>query len=839
MNPVKWPVRILLFLFLSHLSTADDTITLDHSIKDNGDVIVSRGKIFALGFFSPGSSKNRYVGIWYNQIPEKTVVWVANRENPINDTSGILSIDNRGNLALIERNQTLPVWSTNISLTGIRNSIAQLLDSGNLVLLQNDSKRAILWQSFDYPTNTLLPFMKLGLSYRNGLNRVMTSWISPDDPGIGNYSYRINPSGFPQLYLYKDSSPRWRTGSWTGQRWSGVPEMTKRYIFNVSFVNNADEVSITYGVTVPSIITRMITNETGMQERFTWNNEARRWIGFWLAPKEQCDFYMHCGPNSYCNPDNSVVFECRCFPGFEPKSPKAWYLRDGAGGCVRKRGVSTCQSGEGFVKVARLKVPDTSKARADMSLGLKQCEDKCLRNCSCVAYASAYSESNGGIGCLTWHGNLVDARTYTDAGQDLYVRVDANELALYTKKGPLQKKGVLAALIVSAALMFFIVVALLRFFVRRQRRGRRRQSKNAFIFTTSSSLLEESLGAKDIDESRRNADLPFFDFSTIAAATNNFSPDNKLGQGGFGAVYKGVLFNGKEIAVKRLSKYSGQGIEEFRNEIVLIAKLQHRNLVRILGCCIEGEEKMLLYEYLPNKSLDSVIFDESKRLLLDWNKRFEIICGVARGILYLHQDSRLRIIHRDLKASNVLLDTTMNPKISDFGMARIFGGDQIEGNTNRVVGTYGYMSPEYAMEGHFSVKSDVYSFGVLLLEIITGRKNSADYPDSPSANLVGHVWELWKDDRAMEVVDSALGDSYPADEFLKCIQIGLLCVQEQAADRPMMSTVVFMLSNQTVLPYPKQPAFIVKKAHKGDGIWSSEGTSNSVNDATVTMVQAR
>ncbi|KAE8689723.1 G-type lectin S-receptor-like serine/threonine-protein kinase [Hibiscus syriacus] len=835
MNPVKLLVRILLLLFFSHFSVSADTITINNFIRDDGGIVVSSGKVFALGFFSPGSSRNRYVGIWYFQVPEKTVVWVANRDDPIKDNSGNLRIDSRGNLVLFQRNRTLPVWSTNISMAGTgKNTIAQILDSGNLVLLQNDTRREVLWQSFDHPTNTMLPFMKLGLSFRTGLNRVITSWKSPDDPGIGNCSYRIDPSGFPQLYLYKGSAPWWRTGSWTGRRWSGVPEMTSNYIFNVSFVNTADEVSITYGVTNTSFITRMVTNETGIQQRFNWNREARHWIGFWSAPKDPCDFYGYCGPNGYCNPVRLDDFECVCFPGFEPRSSQEWYLRDGTHGCVKKRGTSMCRNGEGFIKVQHTKVPDTSAARVDMSMGLKQCEVECLRNCSCWAYASAYAETDGGVGCLTWNGDLVDARTYTDAGQDIYIRVDADELARYTKKGPFQKKGVLAVTIVSALVLFLILLALLHCLVRRLRRERRR--KNTFSFT-SSSLFEDSLGQKEIDESRRNGDLPFFDLSTIAAATNNFSTDNKLGQGGFGPVYKGVLFNGKEIAVKRLSKHSGQGVQEFKNEIVLIAKLQHRNLVRMLGYCIEGEEKMLIYEFLPNKSLDSIIFDESKSFLLDWKKRLKIICGIARGILYLHQDSRLRIIHRDLKASNVLLDDGMNPKISDFGMARIFGGDQIEGDTKRVVGTYGYMSPEYAMHGHFSTKSDVYSFGVLLLEIITGKKNSSYFSDDPSSNLVGHVWDLWKEDKAIEGVDSALGDSYSADEFMKCIQIGLLCVQEHATDRPAMSTVVFMLSNETSLPFPKQPAFIAK-THKGDEISTSEGTG-SVNDATITMVHAR
>ena len=422
--PFLYSVLLLLSLFFQ-ICVSLDTIAPNQAIKD-GQTLVSNQKAFALGFFSPGNSTKRYVGIWYNKVPEQTIVWVANRDNPLNDTTGILSINGQGNLVLHTQNQTIQIWSTNVSVSvsSTNNSMAQLLDSGNLVLVQEDNK-SVIWQSFDYPTNTLLPFMKLGLDRRTGLNRFLTCWKTKDDPGTGNSSFRIDPIGLPQLFLYMGQTPTWRAGPWNGLRLSGVPEMTQNFIFNISFVNNHDEIFIMYGIINPGIFSRMVVNESGAVERYTWRND--RWFQFWHAPKEPCDNYLHCGPNSYCDPSNADKFECTCLPGFEPKSSQDWYLRDGSGGCVRKQGVSTCNSGEGFVKLARVKVPNTSVARANMSMSWKECEQECLRNCSCTAYTSA-NVSMGGIGCLTWHGNLADTRSYTNDGQDLYLRVDADVL---------------------------------------------------------------------------------------------------------------------------------------------------------------------------------------------------------------------------------------------------------------------------------------------------------------------------------------------------------------------------------------------------------------------------
>ncbi|GMN69601.1 hypothetical protein TIFTF001_038644 [Ficus carica] len=305
-----------------------------------------------------------------------------------------------------------------------------------------------------------------------------------------------------------------------------------------------------------------------------------------------------------------------------------------------------------------------------------------------------------------------------------------------------------------------------------------------------------------------NNDVPnlhVFSLASIEEATDQFSIENKLGEGGYGP---GVLPNGQEIAVKKLSTSSTQGFEEFKNEVVLTAKLQHVNLVKVSGFCIEREEQMLIYEYMPNKSLDMYLFDPIRRYLLDWKKRVNIIEGVIQGLLYLQEYSRFTIIHRDLKASNILLDQDMRPKISDFGIARIFTKDVHEANTRRVVGTYGYIPPEYARHGLYSSKLDVYSFGVLLLQIISN---------------------------GMEFMEPSLNDTSSSCKLMKCLQIALLCVQENANDRPSMLEVSSMLKPENVVvPIPKNPAFSMRIEATSERVASS-----SVIDVSISELVAR
>ncbi|XP_027937059.1 putative receptor-like protein kinase At4g00960 isoform X2 [Vigna unguiculata] len=374
---------------------------------------------------------------------------------------------------------------------------------------------------------------------------------------------------------------------------------------------------------------------------------------------------------------------------------------------------------------------------------------------------------------------------------------------------------------------------------------------------TNNTSLHSQVGKKEDSDDEDEVTLAEslqFKFETIRVATNEFVDSNKLGQGGFGAVYKGQLSDGQSIAVKRLSSASGQGDTEFKNEVLLLAKLQHRNLVRLIGFCLEGRERLLIYEFVPNKSLDYFIFDPIKKTQLDWQMRYQIIRGITRGILYLHEDSQLRIIHRDLKASNILLDENMCPKISDFGMARLFHVDQTQANTHRVVGTYGYMAPEYAIYGQFSTKSDVFSYGVLVLEIVSGRKSIGARHGETVEDLLSFTWRNWKNGTITNIVDPTLING-SRNEMMRCIHIGLLCVQEDMAARPTMASVVLMLNSYSItLPVPSEPAFVVSSStrsfpnmlaweHNSRETGSTESTNKSaqysVNEASITELYPR
>ncbi|KAI5605676.1 hypothetical protein BDE02_01G368000 [Populus trichocarpa] len=807
----------LLLLFSRFCNTAN-TLTLSQSIRDGGTrTLVSKDGSFELGFFSPGSSRNRYVGIWYKNIPVRTVVWVANRNNPINDSSGFLMLDNTGNLVLVSNNNSTVVWSSN-SKKAAQSAMGELLDSGNLVL--RDEKDAnsgsYLWQSFDYPSDTLLPGMKLGWDLRIGLDRRLSAWKSPDDPSSGDFTWGTQLQSNPEPVMWKGSKKYYRSGPWNGIGISGGPELRINPVFYFDFVDDGEEVYYTYNLKNKSLITRIVMNQTTyFRQRYTWNEINQTWVLYATVPRDYCDTYNLCGAYGNCIMSQSPV--CQCLEKFTPKSPESWNSMDWSKGCVRNKPLD-CQRGDGFVKYVGLKLPDATNSWVNKTMNLKECRSKCLQNCSCMAYTATNIKERSG--CAIWFGDLIDIRQFPAAGQEIYIRMNASESK--AKAASNIKMAVGIALSISVVCGMLLVAY--------------------YIFKRKAKLIGGNRVENDQIDSgpKEDLELPLFQFTTIAKATNGFSFHNKIGEGGFGPVYKGTLEDGQEIAAKTLSRSSGQGLNELKNEVILITKLQHRNLVKLLGCCIQGEEKILVYEYMPNKSLDSFIFDQTRGKLLDWSKRFSIICGIARGLLYLHQDSRLRIVHRDLKASNVLLDKDMNPKISDFGLARMFGGDQTEGNTTRVVGTYGYMAPEYATDGLFSVKSDVFSFGILMLEIISGKKSRGFCHPDHSLSLIGHAWRLWKDGKPLDLIEAFPGASCNLSEvIMRCINISLLCVQQHPDDRPSMATVVWMLGGENTLPQPKEPGFF-----KGSGPFRPSSSSKNTelfsnNEITSSLLYPR
>ncbi|XP_035835573.1 G-type lectin S-receptor-like serine/threonine-protein kinase At4g27290 isoform X3 [Helianthus annuus] len=811
---------------------ASDTVSTNQTIRYN-ETIVSPQETFELGFFRAGKSMNFYVGIWYKKIPNRTVVWVANRNTPLKHTSGELTLTLQGVLIIRDVTKGYIVCSSaNSSTTSVKNPIGQLLDTGNFIIYNEGegiNQEDPIWQSFDFMTDTLLPGMKFGWNLVKGIDRNFTSWKSDTNPASGEFTYKIDTRGYPQLILTEGGVIKVRGGPWDGLRFTGISYLKPNPYYNFTFVVNQREIYYQYNLIDTSVLTRLVLVPSGRLERLLWIDNKQEWSLYNSPQRDDCDQYAVCGPFGSCNIDNSPV--CSCLKGFEPVSPDQWRDTDWSQGC-RHTIPLDCNPGEGFNIYSNLKLPDTRGSWYNQNMTLLECEKMCKSNCSCTAYTTL-NISGTGSGCLLWFGALNDIKRFAEEGDTLYIRVSASEIDSIKNRRS-SNAGRRIRVIVPVSFVALAILVSLCLFYRSYMKKQQHQGLSLLMNGTPEHEREHDPENKSDDE---DLELPLLGLSTLVTATNNFSVDNKLGEGGFGPVYKGVLEDGQEIAVKRLAQTSTQGLHEFKNEVISISKLQHRNLVKLLGCCIERAEKMLIYEYMPNKGLDSFIFDRTQSKLLDWPARYRVIIGIARGLLYLHQDSRLRIIHRDLKVSNILLDTDMNPKISDFGMARSFGGNQIEANTNRVVGTYGYMAPEYAGDGTFSIKTDVYSFGVLVLEIVCGEKNRGFTHKEHGNNLIGHAWGLHKEGTSLELVAKCLGESIDAPQVLRSIHVGLLCVQRHPEDRPTMTSVIHMLGGEGPLPSPKEPGFYVGESTQR--FYEGSYEASSTNELSVTTLNGR
>ncbi|GLU14719.1 hypothetical protein SLE2022_312720 [Rubroshorea leprosula] len=776
------PVALRFLLCLLILGVP--SYSLNNSIEQGkklrfGELLQSSNAIFKFGFFLADGTKNEsYLGLWYHSNNERRQgeenvlkiwepLWIANRDGPIFNRSGILVIDSNGNLKILSgQTEVITLYQTQASI----NASAILRDDGNFVLRHlnpDGSVKGILWQSFEHPTDTLLPGMKLGIA------TTLTSPISFASPGSGSYTLGMDPNGTKQLVMWRREDLYWRSGSWreSSADFQNFTRHDHGHGYNFSFTQNENETYFSY-----------TENQLFIFPRITMVFDGD------VIISQSSNYYLR--------------LTCY-YPGDDKK------------GCVKPnlpecRGTIRLYDDYGYITQRHgMMSTDGFRFNESDNLTLDDCRAKCLFNCSCFAYAITNIEDD--TGCEIWSSSGIFRERKDDApGQTIYI------LRSKRNKWWLWLIITVGGILVLPSLFSYCYVIWKKCISK----GDENIDQRMLIKELEGSELRSLPFEKPKRYKKERKDLHAFSFESIASATNYFSTANKLGQGGFGPVYKGILHDGREVAVKRLSTSSGQGVTEFKNEAILIARLQHTNLVRLLGFCIQGDEKILIYEYMPNKSLDSILFDVVKRKILNWKRRFVIIEGIAQGLLYLHKYLRLRVIHRDLKASNILLDNEMNPKISDFGMARIFGENESEENITRVVGTY---------------------FGVLLLEIVSGRKNNSHYHTEHPLNLTGFAWQLWTEDRGLELIDPTLDEFCPHDQILRCVHISLLCVQDHAVDRPTMSDVVSMLSNETVpLPKPNQPGFFITTANvKEAGVPKINSDHCSINQVSISVMEAR
>ncbi|KAG8386239.1 hypothetical protein BUALT_Bualt03G0128200 [Buddleja alternifolia] len=507
------------------MSFAMDTMNSTQILRD-GETMLSSGGNFELGFFSPGNSKNRYVGIWYKKVTIRTVVWVANREIPLTNTSGVLKVIKSGNLVLLNEANDI-IWSTNTSTT-VEIPVAQLLDSGNLVLkdANDDNPKNFVWQSFNYPSDTLLPGMKLGWDYTTRLEVYLSSWKSNDDPSLGDFTYHCDPSGYPQNVLKKGAVEQYRTGPWNGLRFSGKPNLQKNPIFKFGVVINKNEVYYEYELLNRSIVSRLTLGPSGVAQRLGWVERTQGWIVYFTSPTDNCDIYKLCGAYGSCSIADSPV--CGCLNKFVPKDPQGWDRTDWSNGCVRIT-LLNCQNGDVFLKYSGIKLPDTRNSWYNESLSLQECKVLCLKNCSCMAYASL-DISRGENGCLLWFDDLVDIKELYAEGQDIYIRMASSELETSADSKGRKPKILIVSLSLVTGIVLIGVSLMLSSSQRRKKIVHHLRKR----------------GGENLEYGNDHNELPQFDLNTITKATDNFSINKKLGEGGFGPVYKAWMLYREE-----------------------------------------------------------------------------------------------------------------------------------------------------------------------------------------------------------------------------------------------------------------------------------------------------
>uniref|UniRef100_J3LX34 Receptor-like serine/threonine-protein kinase n=1 Tax=Oryza brachyantha TaxID=4533 RepID=J3LX34_ORYBR len=635
------------------------------------DKLVSKNGRYALGFFDSTYAKGYqktagrwYLGIWFNQVPKKTPAWVANRDKPMDDPSSVeLTILHDGNLAVLNQSTRTIIWSTQAKITSNNHTIVVLLSSENLILTDPSS------------------------SSENSI-----------DLATGAYCKELDPAGVDQSLLTPLDSfiPYWSSGAWNGEYFVSIPKMASHTVFNTTFTHNDKESYFTYNLMDEKTVSRYILDVRGQSKTFLWFEGSEDWTMIFANPKTPCDVYAICGPFTICI-DNELS-NCDCIRGFTITSPEDWALEDRTGGCSRNTPIdcinnkTITHSSDKFYSMPCVRLPPNSQNLGSAKTS-SDCAQVCLNNCSCTAYSF-----NDGA-CSVWHNGLLNIRknqcgdNSNTAGQTLYIRLAAQEL--YSQE--VDKRGMVIGVIFACSAFLGLLLLILLVMIWR--------NKTRFSGGT----------AKD---SQLCNGIIVLGYTALQHVTNNFT--ERLGGGSFGSAFKGSLSDSTTVAVKRLD-HACQGEKQFRAEVSSIGIIRHNNLVKLIGFYCEGDRRLLVYELMPNRSLDHQLFQTNTTMT--WNTRYQIAVGIARGLAYLHENCKDCIIHCDIKPENILLDASFVPKIADFGMAKLLGRDFSRVLTT-MRGTIGYLAPEWISGVPITPKVDVYSYGMVLLEIILGRRNS-------------------------------------------------------------------------------------------------------------------
>ena len=767
---------ILLFLLLSAIFTAEaqqgeSIVSLGSSLTPTTRFSwLSRSGLYAFGFYQ--QSNGYAIGVFLVGIPEKTVIWTANRDNPPTLADVTLNFTGDGRLILqsAQGNE-----STIVDPPG-RATSASMLNSGNFVLY--NSNKDIIWQSFNYPTNTILQ----GQCLLAGATLV--SSVSGSDQSTGIFQLVMQTDGnlvqYPYIPELKVEHAYWASG--TDGQGNNVSlcldDDGHLYLLNSTgkYLSNLTQ----GGYPTNGIVRLMRIDADGIFRLYSHNLEKNgNWLVNWSSSDNKCDPKGLCGLNGYCTTIDREA-ECKCLPGFVRVHQDNW-----SSGCERSFTAESCQIKNGNMKYIMLEESNTVWEDSAFSImqqisTKEDCEAACLEDCNCEA--ALYKD---GGECRKQRLPLrFGRRVLTDSSVAL-IKVGKSTPIIYNivpmvrERKP--QKGILIISISLAAFGLIMLVISGIAIYRNRVWNYKRLSNNSGNVGLS------------MDVSPRS-----FTYSDLEKMTDGFKEE--LGKGSFGTVYKGIISNAQQIvAVKRLEKPLTEGEREFQTEIKVIGRTHHKNLVRLLGYCHDGENRLLVYEYMSNGSLADILFKPEKQLC--WNERIEIARNIAKGILYLHEECESQIIHCDIKPQNILMDEYRCPKISDFGLAKLLKPDQTNTKT-AIRGTKGYFAPEWLRNQRVTTKADVYSFGIVLLELLCHRK-SVDW-DLPEEEAILEEWAYCCFE-AHELSKLVTGEEVDQRQLERMVMVGLWCILDEPSLRPSMKKVLLMLEGTVDIPIPPSP----------------------------------